>query len=129
VALPGLLSSRRNALALGAERLRSALRHAAAGRAAAGARVMLRLSDAPLRARLRESRARLEGLAGRLEAVSYAKVLERGFALVADAKGAPLTSAAAIAPGAALRLRFADGEVAASADRPRKATRQGALEF
>ena len=127
VALPGLLAARRGALALGAERLRSALRHAAAGRAAAGARVMLRLTDAPLRAGLREARARLEGLSGRLESVSYAKVLERGFALVADARGAPLTTAAAVAPGAALRLRFADGDVAATADRPRDTGRQGAL--
>jgi exodeoxyribonuclease VII large subunit len=129
VALPGLLAGRRAALGLGAERLRSALRHAASGRAAAGARVMLRLTDAPLRARLREAHARLDGFAGRLEAVSYAKVLERGFVLVADSKGAPLTSAAVVAPGAALLLRFGDGEVAATADRPRGAVRQGALDL
>lgn len=127
LALPGLLATRRNALALAAERLRSALRHALASRAALAARVMPRLSPAPLTARLRESRARLDGLAGRLEAVSYARVLERGFALVTDPRGAPLTSAGAVSPGAALRLRFADGEVAATADRPRTPARQGAL--
>ena len=87
-------------------------------------RTLGRLSDAPLRALLREARARLEGTAARLESVSPLAVLQRGYALVSDAAGHPLTSAAEVAPGARLRLRFADGEVGATADRPE---RQGRL--
>jgi exodeoxyribonuclease VII large subunit len=51
-------------------------------------------------------------------------VLLRGYAVVSDAAGHPLTNAAAVGPGARLRLRFADGEVGATADRP---DRQGRL--
>ena len=87
-------------------------------------RTLGRLSDAPLRALLRETRARLEGTAARLELVSPLAVLQRGYAVVSDAAGHPLTSAAKVAPGARLRLRFADGEVGATADRPE---RQGRL--
>ncbi len=39
----------------------------------------------------------------------------------------PLTSAKAIAPGTRLRLRLADGEVKATADGGRPASRQGSL--
>jgi exodeoxyribonuclease VII large subunit len=71
--------------------------------------------DAPLPARLRETRLRLDNLATRLDAVSYEKVLARGFALVTTAKGAAISTAAAIAPGAALNLKFIDGDVAVKA--------------
>ena len=56
--------------------------------------------------------------------VSPLAVLQRGYAMVSDPAGHPLTTAAAVTPGARLRLRFADGEVAATADRPE---RQGRL--
>jgi len=46
---------------------------------------------------------------------------------VSDPAGHPLTSAAAVKPGARLRLRFADGEVGAAADGGRAADRQGKL--
>jgi exodeoxyribonuclease VII large subunit len=88
-------------------------------------RVLTRVSPAPLQARLREVRARLDGAAGRLEAISPLAVLQRGYALVTDPAGHPLTSAAAIRPSAPLRLRFADGEVGATADGG--PTRQGQL--
>ncbi len=126
-ALPSLLATRRSALLLGGERLRSAVRHAVAGRAAAAARVLPRLSDTALRSRLREARARLSGASSGLEALSYARVLERGFALVSDTEGHPLTSAKSIKPGAALRLRMADGEVRATADGGKPRSRQGSL--
>jgi exodeoxyribonuclease VII large subunit len=77
---------------------------------------------APLPNRLREARARLEGFSARLDSVSYEAVLARGFALVTNAKGAAVASAAAVAPGAALNVRFADGEVKVTA-----AGRQGVL--
>ena len=41
---------------------------------------------------MREKRARLDGLVARLEGVSYQAVLARGFVLVRDAEGAPLTT-------------------------------------
>ncbi|MBN8997831.1 MAG: exodeoxyribonuclease VII large subunit, partial [Rhizobiales bacterium] len=47
---------------------------------------------------------------------SYRAVLARGFALVTDAAGTPLRSAAAVAPGDALAIEFQDGKVAATAD-------------
>jgi exodeoxyribonuclease VII large subunit len=79
---------------------------------------------APLPSRLREAQLRLQNLAARLDAVSYEAVLARGFALVTNAKGAPIQSAAAVTPGAALNLRFADGDVAVKA-----APVQGTLGF
>ena len=129
LALPGLLALRQSALLLGAEKLRAALRHALSARAAAAGRILPRLSNAPIRARLREARARLDGAASGLEALSYTRVLERGFALVSDAAGHPLTSAQAIQPGARLRLRLADGEVKATADGGKPGTRQGMLQL
>ncbi|MFC3126576.1 exodeoxyribonuclease VII large subunit [Pseudoroseomonas globiformis] len=60
-------------------------------------------------ARLRESRLRLEGSTGRLEGASYQGVLARGFALLRDEAGEPLTSAAAIVPGARLTATLHDG--------------------
>jgi exodeoxyribonuclease VII large subunit len=60
-----------------------------------------------------QRRARLAAAAQFLNAVSYRNVLKRGFALVRDAAGAPLHSAAAIAVGQPIRIEFADGRVAA----------------
>jgi len=48
--------------------------------------------------------------------------LKRGYVLVFDRKGAPVTAAAAVAPGADLRLHFADGDVGVVAE-----GRQGVL--
>jgi exodeoxyribonuclease VII large subunit len=127
LALPGLLAQRRAGLLLGGEKLRAAIRHAVAGRAAAAGRVLPRLSDAPIRAGLREARARLAGASAGLEALSYTRVLERGFALVSDAGGHPKTAASAITPGEKLRVRFADGEVRVTADGGKGSTRQGSL--
>ena len=66
---------------------------------------------------LRERRlTRLAAVTQILSAVSYRSVLARGFALVRDAARAPLRRAAAIAPHQPLRIEFADGEIAATAD-------------
>ena len=59
---------------------------------------------------------RLESAWQLLNAYSYRKVLERGFALVRDGDGRPLHAAAAVAPGMRLDIEFADGRVAAVAD-------------
>jgi exodeoxyribonuclease VII large subunit len=50
-----------------------------------------------------------------LESVSYERVLTRGFSLVTRPDGALVRSADMVATGDALRLRFADGEVGATA--------------
>jgi exodeoxyribonuclease VII large subunit len=60
--------------------------------------------------RLAQARRHLEGLARELELISYRSVLERGFALVKGADGAVRRRAAAVKPGEALTLTFADGD-------------------
>jgi exodeoxyribonuclease VII large subunit len=75
-----------------------------------------RKERASLAARRREGALRLEALAARLNAVSYERVLARGFALVTRPGGGPVTQAAAVAPGAALTLRFSDGKVGVRAE-------------
>lgn len=143
-ALPGFVAAKRTALT----RLSAQLRHpreaiAAAGNAlhlldqrmrAAWARSLARrqsapalaqLSAAPVQALIRERQVRLEGLAARLEAVSYNAVLARGFALVQGRDGTALTTAAQVAPGAALTITFQDGAVKATADGGKP--RQGSL--
>ncbi|HYZ62320.1 MAG TPA: exodeoxyribonuclease VII large subunit, partial [Acetobacteraceae bacterium] len=77
---------------------------------------------------LREARTRSEAAAARLESVSYQKVLERGFALVSDGSGHPITRAAGVRAGARLQIQFADGTVGASADAKGNPA-QGALPF
>jgi exodeoxyribonuclease VII large subunit len=74
------------------------------------------LTPAPVQALLRQDRVRLDGLAARLEGVSYHSVLARGFALVQGPGGAVLARAAEVPPGARLTLAFADGAVGATAD-------------
>ncbi len=127
LALPNLVATRRSALDLSGHKLVACLRQAVAGIHNRANRTLGRLSDAPLRAGLREARARLEGAGARLESVSPLAVLQRGYALVSDPAGHPLTSAAAVKSGARLKLRFADGEVGATADGGRKPDRQGQL--
>jgi exodeoxyribonuclease VII large subunit len=60
-------------------------------------------------AKLLREQARLAQLSGRLDALSPLRVLERGYAVV-TASGAPVTSAARLAPGDSVVLRFSDGE-------------------
>ncbi|HVC60206.1 MAG TPA: exodeoxyribonuclease VII large subunit [Acetobacteraceae bacterium] len=127
LALPNLVATRHSALDLSGHKLVACLRQTVAGIRNRANRTLGRLSDAPLRAGLREARARLEGTGARLESVSPLAVLQRGYALVSDPSGHPLTSAAAVQPGARLKLRFADGERGATADGGRKPDRQGKL--
>jgi len=109
-----LLPPARGALALASSQLAAAQRQAVARQRVAADRTLDRLSPAPLRATLREGAARLDGLAARLASVSHEAVLARGYALVF--RGAePVTDAAAVRPGAKLRLWFWDGEVAVTA--------------
>jgi exodeoxyribonuclease VII large subunit len=64
---------------------------------------------------IERAKARNKSAAKLLDALSYRKVLERGFALV-TADGLPVRSVAAVAPGAALDIEFHDGHVGATAN-------------
>ncbi len=72
-----------------------------------------RLRPAALRA-IGDSGKRLDGLGQLLESLSYKKVLERGYAVVRDAAGAPVTRRAAAIPGGDIAIEFADGEIGAT---------------
>ncbi|MBT7450432.1 MAG: exodeoxyribonuclease VII large subunit [Rhodospirillaceae bacterium] len=54
---------------------------------------------------------RLDGLGTRLESVSPKRVLERGYALVKDRNGTPITVAAGASAGAPWQVEFSDGAV------------------
>jgi len=58
-----------------------------------------------------QARHRYDALGGLLESYSYQRVLERGFVLVRDPQGKPVTAAAEARPGERLDLRFHDGDV------------------
>ncbi|MDQ0316541.1 exodeoxyribonuclease VII large subunit [Amorphus orientalis] len=60
-------------------------------------------------------RERLDNLWKLVQALSHQGVLDRGFVLVRDSEGKALTRAGMVGPGEALRLTFADGDVAAVA--------------
>ncbi|MBL8696956.1 MAG: exodeoxyribonuclease VII large subunit [Alphaproteobacteria bacterium] len=86
-----------------------------------------------LRRRVRDDAAALNAQAALLESFSYARVLERGFALVSDAKGKPVTTRAGAVAAGEVSLRFHDGAIEATvagdgmADpgKPRKRGRAG----
>ncbi|MFC3052805.1 exodeoxyribonuclease VII large subunit [Kordiimonas pumila] len=58
--------------------------------------------------RLADLSSRLEGTGRMLDSLSYERVLDRGFALVEDANGTPVSKAQALSAGDMLKLRFAD---------------------
>ncbi|WP_029010983.1 exodeoxyribonuclease VII large subunit [Azospirillum halopraeferens] len=134
------LAEARNALTLNARALDAALRHAVM---AAGTRyertaarfslrpVVLRVSDGGRRledfaprlargyAKLVEDRAARLATAGQLlESYSYKGVLARGFAVVEDRDGRPLTGAAQATAGRPVTLVFHDGRADATVDGP-----------
>ena len=61
--------------------------------------------------RTRDGRHRLEGLAGRLQALSPLAVLSRGYAVCTDAGGAILRDARGVPPGAPVRVRLHRGRL------------------
>ncbi|UXY14739.1 exodeoxyribonuclease VII large subunit [Chitiniphilus purpureus] len=81
-------------------------RHAALGA------LQARLHQA-LRRHAERQQARVAQLSGRLTALNPEAVLARGYALIERPDGAMVTRAAALHGGDGLRLRFADGTVAA----------------
>ncbi|CAG1017421.1 Exodeoxyribonuclease 7 large subunit [Burkholderiaceae bacterium] len=60
--------------------------------------------------------SRLDLLAARLQAVDPRQVLTRGYAWLEDAQGAPVQSAARLAPGQALQAVLADGRARVTVD-------------
>ncbi|RVL71126.1 exodeoxyribonuclease VII large subunit, partial [Sinorhizobium meliloti] len=74
-----------------------------------------RRGDAAIAADLRRMKSALAAQDRVLQSLSYHSVLQRGFALVRDAAGEPVKQAAAVHPGMALSLEFADGRIAAVA--------------
>ncbi|MFO1032755.1 MAG: exodeoxyribonuclease VII large subunit [Hyphomicrobiales bacterium] len=141
-----MLALARQRLDIASQRLPSALvqnlqRHGL-GLATASARLSLR----PIRDRVTDLRRRLGDQGQRaaralhnaitrrkdrftaesklLKSLSYVSVLDRGFVVVRDARGQMLRQAAAVKPGAAMVLEFADGRVEAEA---KPASRQGSL--
>lgn len=87
-----------------------AARERAAGLAALSAEP--RLAGA-LRGVLATAEARLSAADALLSSLSHERVLERGFALVRDTAGGPVTRAAALRPGETVAIEFADGAAAA----------------
>jgi len=69
-----------------------------------------------LERRLERHRHELSGLAGRLDALSPLRILERGYALARDEQGRVLKRVVQFPSGLRFRLRVTDGEVAARAD-------------
>lgn len=114
--LDAILAMPRQKLDACGDRLPRALRANAHQHRVAFTRTAGRLTPSSLRARLERLRERVRSLAQLVDAYSYHKVLDRGFALVRDALGAPLRAAAAIASGDRLEIEFSDGSIAATAD-------------
>ena len=64
-----------------------------------------------IRAGLFAHHARLDQLSARLDALSPLKILERGYAVVFDAAGTPISDAGTVNVGDALRIRLAKGSL------------------
>jgi exodeoxyribonuclease VII large subunit len=112
---PGLVAARRSGLDMAAHRLTGAVHRALTVLRGRADRVMGRVTEAPLRSSMREARAHLAGLGPRLEAASPMALLQRGYVLVTNPAGKPVTTAASVNPGGKLRLHFGDGDVEAVA--------------
>ncbi|WP_196259510.1 exodeoxyribonuclease VII large subunit [Pelagibacterium limicola] len=105
-----------------------------AGRAALRARpIIARLQPAFAR-RVLDKRRELEGVSKLIESLSYRRVLDRGFALVADEDGNIVTTPNAVGPGEALVITVAEGRIdatvsgAPSASRRKRPTEGGSQE-
>jgi exodeoxyribonuclease VII large subunit len=110
-----VLTELRSQLASYAAAMRGGLQRRAAVARTQLARGTRDLRSAAQRATERR-RARLEGAAGRLHALSPLATLARGYAVARDTSGRPLTNAASFAPGLDFQLILRDGEVRATVD-------------
>jgi exodeoxyribonuclease VII large subunit len=66
------------------------------------------------KARLGVAREKLDQLGKRLTSAGFESVLARGYSIVRDADGAVISTRAGVTPGRKLRLKFGDGEAAAT---------------
>ncbi len=114
-----------NALGVGLGERRRDLGAAAAGLRKPQARIdhAARLLAGEMRSLKRAGRAivkdrgeRLGQAAALLDSFSYERVLERGFALIADGDGRTVGSAAQLGPGDVIDVRFHDGRAGATVD-------------
>ena len=114
-------------LAVGLERRNARLTGIAAGlrprvlveRVAGASETVDRLAralDRETRRLVADRGRRLAGAAKLLESLSYAGVLARGYAVVREAGGGPVTSARALRPGMAVDLELHDGRAGAVVD-------------
>jgi len=114
-ALGKMISRKRTAFESRAGRLQvGALRRDTSRKRIEAQRLAARLRPAMTR-RLDVLRRALTAQGRVLDTLSYQGVLARGFALVTKSDGALVRSVRTVSEGDALRLRFADGEVAARA--------------
>ena len=90
------------------------------------ARIAPRLAPALAR-RQGELATRVAQLGRLLESFSYQGVLARGFAVVRDEAGRPVTAAATLKGGQAVSLEFSDGRKGARIEGARPGTKQGSL--
>jgi exodeoxyribonuclease VII large subunit len=97
-------------------RLGAALRASVQMRRQQCADARTRLAHASPQTRVEQESQRLLSLWKRLQAASPASVLHRGFVIVRDEHGAPVTRRAAVASGARLAAEFADGAAAVRAE-------------
>jgi len=89
IVLPNFVARRRSGLDLCGQKLLAGLRHAVSGIHNRSGRSLGRLSEAPLRSMLRESRTRLEGAAARLESVLAAGRAPAGLRSCVRRRGPP----------------------------------------
>ncbi len=94
-------------------RSEAALEHALQARRHDAALLAGRLAAVSPARRVEAESQRLLGFWKRLQAASPASVLNRGFAIVRDAEGRPVTRAAALRAGERVGLEFGDGRGAA----------------
>jgi exodeoxyribonuclease VII large subunit len=92
-------------------RLAGALRHVTQTRREALQGARARFAAASPERRVQLESHRLLAFWKRLESVSPKSVLKRGFVLMRDAAGRPVSRAQGLAPGAPLTAEFADGKV------------------
>jgi len=94
-------------------RLRQALLDTVAQRRHDWAVAVARLASYDLRGAVQRERLRLKALAGQLNQLSPLAVLERGYAIVFDAEGKVVKSAAAVRVGDPIEVRLARGRLTA----------------
>ncbi len=110
-AVRNLISDRRHGIANRAAKLKEP--RALVAELTAGIATGWRLMQHGVRRALRDEQARLQRVGDLLESVSFMRVLERGYAVVRDDAGEPVTAAAATAPGQVVSLQFRDDSVGA----------------